>query len=210
MAELVNARVDVIVVIGELAIRAAQHATTTILSLAPPKIWLGHVGRSLGPAGRQQDRYHTPFAATEVDGKRQEILIEAMPQDFVGSRPWPTPTRPRRRSFKDCRTPSAGAALSLRFIGSPEPRRFPAAIEAAKASGAEALNVLASPVFYANRQIVIQRVAAFRLPAMDPRLGTAEEGGFVAYGPRVDQAFRPRLPTYCCPAANDVPGHNRS
>ena len=40
------------------------------------------------------------------------------------------------------------------------------AIDAAKASGAVALNVLSSPFLYGNRQIVMQRVAALRLPAI--------------------------------------------
>jgi len=64
------------------------------------------------------------------------------------------------------------------------------AIDAAKASGAAALNVLSSPFLYGNRQIVMQRVAALRLPAIYQFPEEAEEGGFVAYGPRIVQIFR--------------------
>jgi putative tryptophan/tyrosine transport system substrate-binding protein len=64
------------------------------------------------------------------------------------------------------------------------------AIDAAKASGAAALNVLSSPFLYGNRQIVMQRVAAQRLPAIYQFPEEAEEGGFVAYGPRIVQIFR--------------------
>ena len=65
-----------------------------------------------------------------------------------------------------------------------------AAIDMAKASGAAALNVLSSPVLYGNRQLIIDRVAALRLPAIYPWAEEAEEGGFLAYGPRVLQIFR--------------------
>jgi hypothetical protein len=58
------------------------------------------------------------------------------------------------------------------------------AIDAAKASGAVALNVLSSPFLCGNRQIVMQRVAALRLPAIYQFLEEADEGGFVAYGPK--------------------------
>jgi putative tryptophan/tyrosine transport system substrate-binding protein len=64
------------------------------------------------------------------------------------------------------------------------------AIDAAKASGAAALNVLSSPFLYGNQQIVMQRVAAQRLPAIYQFPEEAEEGGFVAYGPRIVQIFR--------------------
>ncbi len=64
------------------------------------------------------------------------------------------------------------------------------AIDAAKASGAAALNVLSSPLLYGNRQIVMQRVTALRLPAIYQFPEEAEEGGFVAYGPRLIQVFR--------------------
>ena len=64
------------------------------------------------------------------------------------------------------------------------------AIDAAKASGATALNVLASPVHWANRYLIMDRVAALRLPAMYQGPEMVEEGGFADYGPRAAQLFR--------------------
>jgi putative ABC transport system substrate-binding protein len=66
----------------------------------------------------------------------------------------------------------------------------PAAIDAAKASGAAALNVLASPVLYGSRQVIMQSVAEKRLPAIYFFPEVAEEGGFAAYGPRLIQLFQ--------------------
>jgi putative ABC transport system substrate-binding protein len=66
-----------------------------------------------------------------------------------------------------------------------------AAIDMAQASGATALNVLASPLLYANRRLIIDRTAALRLPAIYQWPKMAEEGGFAAYGPRqLVQLFR--------------------
>ena len=78
--------------------------------------------------------------------------------------------------------------LSIYQIAKPE--EIPAAIDAAKTSGAAALNVLASPTLYGSRQIIIQRVAALRLPTIYQFPDEAEEGGFIACGPRVVQVFR--------------------
>jgi putative tryptophan/tyrosine transport system substrate-binding protein len=53
--------------------------------------------------------------------------------------------------------------------------------------GATALNVFASPMLHGNGRLIMERVAALRLPAMYQWPEMAEEGGFVAYGPRLDQ-----------------------
>jgi ABC-type uncharacterized transport system substrate-binding protein len=62
-----------------------------------------------------------------------------------------------------------------------------AAIDMAQASGATALNVLSSPFLYGNRQIIMQRVAALRLPTIYQWPEMAEEGGSAAYGTRINQ-----------------------
>jgi putative tryptophan/tyrosine transport system substrate-binding protein len=131
----------------------------------------------------------TSFLSAELDGKRQEILIESVPglrriaaiadsNRTVGSRLAALKEAARVRNID----------LSIHQIAKPE--EIPAAIDAAKTSGAAALNVLASPTLYGNRQIIMQRVAALRLPAIYQFPEEAEEGGFVAYGPRVVQVFR--------------------
>jgi putative tryptophan/tyrosine transport system substrate-binding protein len=65
-----------------------------------------------------------------------------------------------------------------------------AAIDKAKASGATALNVLASPILYLNCQLIMDRVTALRLPAIFQWPETAEEGGFIGYGPNLFQINR--------------------
>jgi putative ABC transport system substrate-binding protein len=81
-----------------------------------------------------------------------------------------------------------GVELSIYWMTKSE--EIAAAVDAAKASGAEALNVLASPVLYGNRQIIMQHVAALRLPAIYQFPEEAEEGGFIAYGSRLVHLYR--------------------
>jgi putative ABC transport system substrate-binding protein len=63
------------------------------------------------------------------------------------------------------------------------------AIDSAQASGAKALNILASPLFFAHRLLIIDRTAAAHLPTIYEFAEAAEEGGFAAYGPRLSQLF---------------------
>jgi putative ABC transport system substrate-binding protein len=60
-------------------------------------------------------------------------------------------------------------------------------IDKAQAWGATALNVFASPMLDSNVPLIMERVAALRLPAIDQWPGWAEVGGFVGYGPPIDQ-----------------------
>ena len=77
-ADLVKARVDVILAGGDASVRAAQQATTSIpiLALTDDMVGQGFV-RSLGQPGGNTTG--VTLLASELDGKRQEILIEAVP-----------------------------------------------------------------------------------------------------------------------------------
>jgi putative ABC transport system substrate-binding protein len=59
-----------------------------------------------------------------------------------------------------------------------------AAMDAAVAAGAQAVNVLASSLLNRYRAQIIAHAAAVRLPAIYQWLEVAEEGGLMAYGPR--------------------------
>jgi putative tryptophan/tyrosine transport system substrate-binding protein len=64
------------------------------------------------------------------------------------------------------------------------------AIDKAKAMGAEALNVLGTPLFFMHRRAIIERAAVLRLPAIYQWPEQAEEGGLAGYGPRITEIYR--------------------
>jgi putative tryptophan/tyrosine transport system substrate-binding protein len=190
-AELVQARVDVIATAGtDEAIRAAQQATKTIpiLAMSDDMVGSGLVGSMARPNGNITG---VSILAATLDVKRQEILIETIPGL-------------RRIAFLAEANTNVVAQLDAlqkaarehnielsihQVAGERGAKEVAAAIDAAKASGAAALNVSASPLFFTHRQLILDRVAALRLPAIYEWPETAEEGGFAAYGPRLDQLF---------------------
>jgi putative tryptophan/tyrosine transport system substrate-binding protein len=173
-AELVKSKVDVIFASGDAGIRAAQQATTTIPIFGATEDMVGSgLVDSLARPGRNTTG--VSILATELNGKRQEILIEAVPG------------LPELQALQDAAR-EREVEVSIHRVASAE--EITAAIDAAKASGAAALNVLSSPFLYGSRQIIMQRVAMLRLPAIYWWAEVAEEGGFVAYGPRLVQIFR--------------------
>jgi putative ABC transport system substrate-binding protein len=128
--------------------------------------------------------------ATELDGKRQEILIEAIPgvrrmAALADSNM--TKTAAKLEALQEVAR-SRGIELSMHQIAKSE--EIAAAIDKAESSGATALNVCASPLLWANRRLIMDRAAALRLPAIYEWPEMAEEGGFAAYGPRLTDVFR--------------------
>jgi putative tryptophan/tyrosine transport system substrate-binding protein len=188
VAELVNAHVDVIHVNGDPATRAAQRATTTIPILAGTEDMVGSglVNSLARPGGNTTGM---SILATELNGKRQEILIEAVSglrQIAALADSSVTTDKKLHPLLEEAR--AHNIELSIYWIAKGE--EIGAAIDAAKASGVAALNVLSSPFLYGNRQLIMQRAAALGMPAIYQFPEEAEEGGFAAYGPRLVQIFR--------------------
>jgi putative ABC transport system substrate-binding protein len=187
-AELSNSRVDVILTGGDAGIRAAQQATKTIpiLGLTEDMVRSGLVRSLAKPGGNTTG---VSLLATELDGKRQDILIEAVPgiRRMTALADGDT-TAARQLQALQIAAQARGVALSILQVT--KPNEIVPAIEAAKKADAEALNVLASPLLFANRQLILERAAALRLPAMYQWPEVAEQGGFVGYGPRLVQLFR--------------------
>jgi putative tryptophan/tyrosine transport system substrate-binding protein len=186
--ELVKARPDVIFCAGDIAVRAAQQATTAIpiLAVTDEMVGAGLVRSLAEPGGNTTG---VSILATELDGKRQDLLIEAVP----GLRRMATladvsTTMPQKLKALEDAARAHGVELSIHRVAQSE--EVLPAIDAAKTSDAAALNVLASPLLFANRQLIIERAAALRLPAVCQFPEMAEDGGLIAYGPRLVEMFR--------------------
>ena len=187
-SELLKTPVDLIVCAGDAAIRAAQQVTKTIpiLAVTDDMVGSGLVQSLAKPNGNTTG---VSLLATDLDGKRQEILIEAVPGiRRMAALADPNTTSPQRLQMLQDTARARGVELLIYRVAMPE--EIAAAIDAAKGSGAAALNVLATPFLFAHRQIILQRVAALRLPAMYQWPETAEEGGFIGYGPRLVEIYR--------------------
>jgi putative tryptophan/tyrosine transport system substrate-binding protein len=192
-SEIVKQGVDLIVVgAGDAAIRAAQQATKIIPIIAGTEDMLGSgfVHSMARPEGNLTGHSIMSF---EMNGKRQEILMELLPAARHMAALTDTYTySPERLQTLQELTRRRGVELSVYRV--PKPEEIAGAIEAAKNSGALALNVLASVFVYVHRRTIYERVAALSLPAMYQFPEMAEEGGLIGYGPSIIQVWRESVP----------------
>jgi putative ABC transport system substrate-binding protein len=185
---IVKAKVDVIISAGDPPVRAAQQATKEIpiLGIAEDMVGSRFVASLAKPGGNTTG---VSLLSSELDGKRQQILMEAVPGAHrYAALADVNSSSPQRLQTLEEITRARGAELSIYRVAKAE--EMADAIDAAKKSGAAGLNVLASALLFNNHQIILARVEALALPAIYQWPALAEEGGLIGYGSRLEQIFR--------------------
>ena len=187
-AELVQADVGIIVTAGPLPVRAAMQATSTIpivFAALGDAIATGAVGNLAHP-----DRNATGFSFlnTEIGGKRVELLHELLPK--AQSVPILFDRNSLPSSLETAVSSARALALEAPVFEVAGPDDFEGAFAAALATQPQAINVLASPFFNANRGRLTELAARHRLPAMYESAEYVRDGGLMSYGPNFSELFR--------------------
>jgi putative tryptophan/tyrosine transport system substrate-binding protein len=186
--ELATAQVDVIVCAGDPVMKIAPEATKSIPIVGNGLDLVGSgVVRSLAKPGGNATG--VSFFGTELDGKRLEILMQAMPTArHIAALSDTNMSSPQHLQMLQDLARSRGVELSIHAVTKAE--EIAGAVDSVKRGGAEALNVLASPLLFVNRRIILLHVEALHLPAVYEWGEVADEGGLLAYGPRLTKIYR--------------------
>jgi putative ABC transport system substrate-binding protein len=189
-ARLVAAGVDAVLTGGAPVTRAVQKATRTIpiLAIADDLVLSGVVSSLAHPGGNTT---RVSILATELDGKRLELLMQLVPAArHIAALADPANTMPEQLRAMEEAARTRNIELSIHLAAKPED--IVAAIDTAQASGAQALNVLAAPVLDANHRLIVEHTATLKLPAIYQWPEIVEDGGLAAYGPRRTAVNRQR------------------
>jgi len=188
---IVKAAPDVIVSAGDFITRKFQEETTSIplVAMTEDMVAAGFAASLAKPGGNITG---ISLMSPDLDGKRQDILIEAVPnvrRIAVLADP-NVATLEHLRALQTSAQSSHGKELLIFRVANAN--EIEPAINNANTQGATALNVLSSPMLHSNRRIIIERAAELRLPTIYQWPETAEEGGLLGYGPSFVEVFRQR------------------
>ena len=190
VAALGKAAPDAIISGGDPATRAFQKATRTIpiVVITEDMVAAGFAASLARPGGNFTG---ISLMSPELDGKRQDILIEAAPSARrIAVLADSNVASLRHLEALENSAQTHGKELVIARVSNSQ--ELISGIDDARAMGATALNVLASPMLFQNRRLIIEQAAQLRLPAIYQWPETAEEGGLLGYGPRFIELFRER------------------
>jgi hypothetical protein len=178
---LVKASPDAIFIPGFVLAKAAQMATKTIpiVAMSEDMVAEGLVSSLARPDGNTTG---ISLISPDLDGKRCDLLLEALPGlRHVAVLADPNVDKlPHLQALMDS---AKARGIELSVFSARAPQEIVPAMDAAKSSGAGAINVLATSLFFFNRRLVIERASELRLPAVYQWPEMAEEGGLIGYGP---------------------------
>ena len=182
--ELVQLRVDVIVVMNAQTARAVKRATSTIpivTALFDP-VSSGLVTDLAHPGGNV-----TGFTVMwqELAAKRLQVLKETVPRiTRVGVLRNPVmSSAPGRAKFvEDLDSVARSLSIELKFVDAQTPVEFDAAFLALSRARAQALYLVDSPLFYVHRTTLAKLALKEKLPTISAMRPYVDEGGLMSYG----------------------------
>jgi putative ABC transport system substrate-binding protein len=180
--ELVDQKVDVIVVGGTRVTAAAKKATSTIpivVAGAGDLVEAGLIKSFMFPGGNV-----TGVARMSADffGARLKLIKETLPKT-VQVTALSNPKNPgHARSLKDAELGARAMGITFQSVTAQSPNELDGAIGAAAKSGAGALFVMTDALFNSHLARIAQSSNKNRLPSVYDRTGFVEAGGLMSYG----------------------------
>jgi putative tryptophan/tyrosine transport system substrate-binding protein len=189
-AELARLPVDVFVVPSVTVARIVREATTTIpivlAGTGDDPVEAGLAASYARPGGNVTG---VTNLGTALNGKRLQLLKEAVPSISRVAILWDTPTYgpfPTEDWSRHAQT----VGLQFHPMALHSPAEFDAAFEAALAAGADSLFVSGGPIGNAHRAQIIQFAARLRWPAMYSQRQFVDEGGLLVYAASLADLWR--------------------
>jgi putative ABC transport system substrate-binding protein len=194
-AELVRLKVDVIVTTGASVTRAAKEATVTIpivMAQDNDPVANGFVASLARPGGNITG---LATLSPELSGKRLELLKEIVPK-LSRVAVFGTSTIPgTAQALKETELAAGALGVKLQYLDVLGPKDIETAFRAAGKGRADAVLVLASPIFFSQRTQVADLAVKNRLPATYAFSEFVEAGGLMTYGVNRNDLAR-RAATY--------------
>ena len=188
-AELATLDVDVIVAVSTPAALAAKKATRTIpivmLYVADPK-GSGLVASLAQPGGNITG---LSDMATELSAKRLALLKEVVPALSKVAVIWNASDPGMVLRYKEIQSAARLQGVSLQSVEVRRPQDFEKAFVTLRQEPPDALFLIAEVLTIRHRCRILKFAAENQLPAIYELRLFAQEGGLMAYGPKLSDSF---------------------
>jgi putative ABC transport system substrate-binding protein len=200
VAELVDLKVDILVIEGNAGIDVGRNATKTIPIVMAPSgdpLGAGFVASLARPGGNMTG---LSLLLTGLARKRLELLTEAVPRASRLAVLW-SPSRRATGSitadlaFTETQTAAGVLGVKLQSIEVEGPADFDQAFSVMRRDHTDALVLISNSLLFTHRSRLADLARKHRIPAMFEFREYVEDGGLMAYGANLDDLSR-RAATY--------------
>ena len=180
--DLVQRKVDVIVVDSTPGAQAVKRATSTIpivMAVVGDPVGSGIVANLAHPGGNV-----TGFSvmAAALSAKRLQLLKETVPRLTRVAVLWNTDTRWHAKAVEELKAVAPSLSIELSFVSVRTPEEFSSAFSAISRAHAQALYVLSDAQFVVHRRTLLKLASKARLPDIYAERHFPDEGGLMSYG----------------------------
>jgi putative ABC transport system substrate-binding protein len=190
VAELLAAKVEVIVTAGTPATLAVKRATTTVplvmVAVGDP------VGTGIIPSLARPGGNITGLSsiAPDLEGKRLELLRELVPGLAHVGVFWNPSNAFHAVSMKQARAAAGALKIKLLLLSVKKAEDLDAAFAELLKQKPEALLIFADRVFLHNRRPIVDFATRQRLPSVNAYREVVEAGGLLSFGPSYEDMHR--------------------
>jgi putative ABC transport system substrate-binding protein len=188
VADLIRARVDVIVTFTTPAARAAQQVTTTIpiVTVSADPVGTGLVRSLAKPGGNTTG---LSLVGPEADGKALELLKETVPGLKRVAFAWDPANAATVRRFQAVESAAQSLGLQVESVRVRESGELETALETAITNNAGAV-FFPTAITTAYQRRIVGFAAQKRWPAMYTDRSVVEAGGLMSYSANVSEQLR--------------------
>ena len=190
ITDLIQNKVDVIVLDSTVATEMAKRSTSTIpivMALVLDPVGSGLVESLAHPGGNITG---LSMMATELYPKRLQLLKEVIPQLTRAAVLWNSDHPFHAKVVEDLKAIAPQLSIDLKFVGIRTPEQLGSAFPGIKQGSAQALYVVEDPIFFAHRAPLLEMAAAAQLPSIHELRRWPEANALVSYGPDLHDLFR--------------------
>ena len=189
-ADLVQSKVDVIVVSDTPSTQAAKRATSTIpivLVLVSDPVGSGLVASLARPGGNVTG---LTIMTPDITAKRLQLLKETLPRATRVAVLWNPNTAFHPKVIEELKAAAPALSIHLSFVPARTPEQFGPAFSAFRRAHAQALYVIDDSFFSAHVDTLLKSASQVRLPVIYASREFANKGALMFYGASLEDQCR--------------------
>ena len=189
VADLIQSKVDVMVVETTPAALAAKRATSTlpiVMALVADPVSSGLVANLAHPGGNVTGV--SPMKA-EITAKLLQLLKETIPRLARVAVLW-NPDMPwHAKVIEEIKSAAPKLSIELSLVSVQTPEQLAAAFPTIRRANAQALYLIDAPIFSTNRAMLLKLLSKAQLPMIESERRFVDAGGLISFGTNMGDLY---------------------